>query len=331
MNATGGGRILGGAIRLHAPEGADRTIAQINDAYARLYSERRSEVIRLLRQMPSFVEVVRSLQQDTRYRVVMPPGGENLGRSSRVDGLFTANVHGVDGKFMGQAQLERLTPDFASSVNQLANQQAFAEMLQRLEAIDHKIGEVLAGQHLDRIARVDAGIRIYYQALVAEDESRPSLMSNAVTELQKALEMLLAELRRDIEHINQLPSSFFGAAFAYPAPHQQADEKIKPMQETYRAILRAAYFLPIAHESMGSFASQQLCLRQLQEITQEFKDDLPKVERWLESDEATALAANWTSGWKIASNATQAIRQLTSGLPEKVEIEFTPSELIGED
>jgi hypothetical protein len=78
---------LGGAIRLPAPDGANQTIVEVNAAYTRLYSERRSEVIRLLRQMPSFVEVAKTLKEDTRYRVVMPPGGEDLGRSSRVAGL----------------------------------------------------------------------------------------------------------------------------------------------------------------------------------------------------------------------------------------------------
>lgn len=318
---------LGGAIRLPAPDGANQTIVEVNAAYTRLYSERRSEVIRLLRQMPSFVEVAKTLKEDTRYRVVMPPGGEDLGRSSRVAGLYTANVHGVDGQFVGQAQLERLTPDFISSVNHLVDQQAYAEILQRLEAIDQRIGDVLTGLHLDRIARVDAGIRLYYQAIVAEDESRPLLMANAITELQKGLESSLAELRNDICFIDRLPSSFVGAAFSFPAPHKKADEKVKSMQETYQAILRSAYFLPIAHESMGNFKSREVCLRQLQEITLEFKDDLPKVECWLAEGDAAALVGAWKDGWQIANAVVPASRQLGSGFPQEVEIEFTPAEI----
>lgn len=324
-----GSLTLGGAIRLRTPDGADQAIASINDAYGCLYAERRSEVLRLIRQMPAFVDVVRTLQKGADYRVVMPPSGGALGRS-RVPGLYTANFHGSDGKIIGQAQLERVPPDFISSVNQLANQQAFAEILQRLEALDQRIGDVLTGLHLDRIARVDAGIRLYYQAVVAEDESRPLLLANAITELQKGLETLLAELRNDIRYISELPTSFVGAALSFPAPHDKVDKKIKPMQEAYRAILRSAYFLPVAYESMGNLKSRELCLRQLQDITREFNDDLPTVKCWLAEEDATALVRAWAGGWKIASSAAPGIGQLGSGFHQEVEIEFTPAEITDE-
>ncbi len=321
--------ILGGAIHLPTPDGADETIAEVNAIYAILYKECRSRIIQLLRQMPSLVEVAKTLQAGKAYRVVMPSGGGDLGQS-RFPGLYTTNLHGIDGRFIGQAQLERITPDFVSSVNQLVNQQAFAEILQRLEAIDQRISEVLIGIHLDRIARVNAGIHLYYQAIVAKGENRSLLLTSAITELQKGLDFLVSELRNDISTIDSMPRSFFGMLRSFPSPHERVDKKLKPMQETYRAILRSAYFLPIAHESMGNPKSQEVCLQQLQNLTGEFRGKVGIITRWLTPGDANNLAETWESGSQIASAIIAPSRQLGSGVPNEIELQFTPTEITGE-
>jgi hypothetical protein len=305
---------------------SDRSLDQINEIYFNLYKERRNKVLSLLKQIPEFVNTAHQLTEGKRYKVIMPNKEVHLG--IRVDGSgFTPNLYGKDGKFVGQASLQEIRPDFTLAVSQLANQQAFADILQRLELIDQKISEVLTLGHLDRIARVNAGIKLYHQAVLAIPENQPFLLSNTITELQKGLESLASELRNDIRYIENLPRGYWKIIFSTQSPHKRVDEKWLPMQETYLAILRSAYFLPIAHENMGNPKSQELCLQQLRDLGQEFGNTAAKITPWLSQKDANTIEETWTTTKQITMGITPANRLLGSGVSDEIEFEFTPTEI----
>jgi hypothetical protein len=311
---------------LNLPSNADRSLDRINEIYLNLYNERRNNVLRLLKQIPEFVNTARQLTEGKQYKVIMPNKEGHLG--VRADGSgFTPNMYGKDGKFVGQASLQEIGPDLNLAVNQLTNQQAFAEILQRLELIDQKISEVLTLEHLDRIARVNAAIKLYHQAALAIPENQPFLLSNAITELQKGLEFLANELRNDIRYIENLPRGYWKIMFSMQNPHKRVDEKWLPMQETYLAILRSAYFLPIAHENMGNPKSQEFCLQQLRDLGQEFGNTVEKITPWLSQKDANIIEETWTTTKQIASGITPTNRQLGSGISDEIEFEFTPTEI----
>ncbi|NUM43047.1 MAG: hypothetical protein HUU45_15635, partial [Leptospiraceae bacterium] len=299
---------------------------KINRIYSVLYRERRDNVLQLLRQIPEFVKIAHELTTGKSYKVIMPNKDGYLG--IRIDGSgFTPNIHGKDGKFIAQASLQEISPDLNNIVNQLANQNAFAEILQRLEVIDQKISEILVNDHGDRIARVNAGINLYHQAILAEPENRPLLLSNTITELQKGLESLVNELRNDIKFIEKLPRGYWSILFSAQTPHKRVDEKIKPMLEAYRAILRSAYFLPIAHEKMGNPKSQEFCLQQLKSVTEEFGQAYEKITCWLSPEDADNLGKTWVTSQQIASGIIPPSRQLGSGDSTDIEFQFTPTEI----
>lgn len=318
--------ILGRKLdRLSFPSNSDSSLDQINEIYLNLYQERRNNVLSLLKQIPEFVNTVRQLTEGKQYKVIMPNKEGRLG--VRADGSgFTPNVYGKDG-IVGQASLQKIGPDLSLAINQLTNQQAFAEILQRLELIDQKISEVLTLGHLDRISRVNAGIKIYYQAALAIPENQPFLLSNAITELQKGLEFLANELRNDIRHIENLPHGYWKIMFSMQSPHKKVDEKWLLMQETYLAILRSAYFLPIAHENMGNPKSQEFCLQQLKDLGQEFGNTVEKITPWLSQKDAKIIEETWTTTKQIAGGIIPTNRQLGSGMSDEIEFEFTPTEI----
>jgi hypothetical protein len=320
--------ILRPKLDLNSPSNSDPSLDRINGIYHSLYKERRNNVLSLLKQIPEFVSTAHKLTEGKRYKVIMPNKEGYLG--IRVDGSgFTPNIHGKDGKFVAQASLQEIAPDLNVAVSQLTNQHAFAEILQRLELIDQKIGEVLTLGHLDRIARVNAGIKLYHQAALAAPENQPFLLSNTITELQKGLEFLANELRNDISHIENLPRSYWKIMFSMQSPHKRVDEKWLPMQETYLSMLRSAYFLPIAHENMGNPKSQEFCLQQLRDLGREFGNTVEKITPWLSPKDANTMEETWTTTKQIASGIVPANRQLGSGISDEIEFEFTPTEITG--
>src|SRR5689334_1874230 len=128
--------ILGRKLdHLNFPSNSDVSLDRINEIYLNLYQERRNNVLSLLKQIPEFVNTARQLTEGKRYKVIMPNKEGHLG--VRADGLgFTPNMYGKDGKFVGQASLQEIGPNLNLAINQLTNQKAFAEILQRLELID---------------------------------------------------------------------------------------------------------------------------------------------------------------------------------------------------
>jgi hypothetical protein len=316
-------------LKLDTPANSEQAIGLINTIYTQLYDQRRRDIIHMLRQIPSFVETARNLTAGKSYRVVIPEIGGVLGISSA--GGYTPNLHGLDGKTIGQARLEKMPLDLSTALGQMSNQQAFAEILQRLEAIDQRINDVLTGLHLDRISRVNAGINLYHQAILAKEENRPRQLNSAITELQKGLDFLLNELRSELAYIDGLPSGLWGMVRSFPTPHVKVDKKIQPMQETYQAMLRAAYFLPISHEVLGNTQSQELCLRQLRSITDEFNVKLGGIVCWLKESDKALLLDTWGASKQIASAIVEPSRLLGSGKPQEIGVQFTPTEITSED
>lgn len=187
---------------LDTTQGPDQAIVKINQAFIKLYNERRQKVIHLLRQVPSVIGVIQKLA-DKSYRVVIPPDvlkrleDGTVHWDRHADGLLGAIIRDNEtGQIICQISLKEISPELLSSISQLAVQRTLAEILQRLEVIDQKITDVLQGQRNDRLAIVDSGVHLYQQAIVATDlENRRQLLLSAIEQLNEGRQRLIVTLR----------------------------------------------------------------------------------------------------------------------------------------
>jgi len=64
------------SLDLDETQYSDQAITGLNQSWGKLYFERRQKVIHLLRQVPSIIEAVKSVQAGKSYRVVIPSCAE---------------------------------------------------------------------------------------------------------------------------------------------------------------------------------------------------------------------------------------------------------------
>ena len=208
-----GSLVIGPSLDLDTTQCSDQAITGLNRSWGKLYFGRRQKVIHLLRQVPSIIEAVKSVQAGKSYRVVIPSEIRqwlNAGTarwSHRVDGLLGPVIKDSEtGKFICQLGLEEISPEILPAISQLAAQRTLVDIVQRLEVIDQKISDVLQGQRNDRLAITEAGIHLYQQAIAANSmETRRHLLVNAVQQLNEGRELLIGSLKTDVQFVDGLP------------------------------------------------------------------------------------------------------------------------------
>jgi len=333
------GLIVEPTLDLDATQGADQAIVEMNQAFIQLYKERRQKVIHLLGQVPSVIEVVQKLAADKSYRVVIPSdvlkrleeGTAHWDR--RADGLLGVTIReSQTGHIIRQVSLEEISPQFLSSINQLAIQRTLSEIVQRLEIIDQKISVVLQGQRNDRLAIVEGGVDLYQQAIVATElENRRQLLLSAIQQLNEGRQRLMLTLETDVQFVDRLPhkpwqiilSSFFRDIPKY------VESKARPVQEAFQAILRASYVLASAYEALGEPESLRVSLQPLKEVILKVGTKGEQIARWLPYDASSPPEELWhNSLLQLTDGIVHTDRQLESVNLKTIEVAFTPDEII---
>ena len=330
--------VIGPSLDLDTTQCSDQAITGLNRSWGKLYFGRRQKVIHLLRQVPSIIEAVKSVQAGKSYRVVIPSEIRqwlNAGTarwSHRVDGLLGPVIKDSEtGKFICQLGLEEISPEILPAISQLAAQRTLVDIVQRLEVIDQKISDVLQGQRNDRLAITEAGIHLYQQAIAANSmETRRHLLVNAVQQLNEGRELLIGSLKTDVQFVDSLPCkqwqivlmSFFKDIPAL------VRNKVVPAQQAFQVVLRASYVLALAYEALNESDSLRMSLQPLKEVALEVREKGEQIARWLPYDASAPPEELWRSGpLQLGDAIEHAIGQVENIHMKTIEIGFTPDEI----
>jgi hypothetical protein len=322
----------------------NQRISKTRQAFDRFYEERRQSLIGLLRRMPSVVETVCQLKEmaiNRNYKVVIPPellerikdGSARFGKSG-TDG-WSANIHGSKtGEIIGQVSLAEVSPELASSLSQLAVQSMLAEIAQRLEIIEEKIGEVLQGQRDDRAGLLDSAENLYAMASVAtEPENRRFLLANTVMQLSEARGRMIRSLESGIQTIHEIPTHKWEIVFRSLVKDipQDVERRAELLESTFRDVLRASCLMALSCGQLGETVSLKKSWQPLERFIPEVRKALEKIVRWFPND-PYALPDKFSTLLSATDGLVQAGKQLQRDNARALEIDFTPDELAnGED
>lgn len=250
------------------------------------YESYRNDAMRLLAQVVSFADLSGKLLSDhANYEIVFPPEILDGKLGSTRGGLRTANIHGSDGTFIGQANLRELPSEFVASVNQLAIQIAMVEVLDRIATIDEKVTDLLAGQRSDRIADVLDGIGNYQQALSLSDpEERRHRLRHAIDKLNEGRSKLMLALQGDLTELDGMPTTLLESIFPKKDPRvawNRADE----MRRALQAVFVATDFLAFAYQELGQVDVIPVCFRQIEPVISAVRDRQDAINSWLPNED----------------------------------------------
>ncbi len=332
--------IISSTVDLDSVEVSDQTISKINQAFSRFYEEQREETIGLLRQLPSVIEVLDKLVTGKRYQALVPPKVWKQMQAGTVkwdryaDRLFGAVIRDVEsGEIICHVKLQEVSPKLLSSIHQLAVQRTLVEIIQRLEVIDQKLTNVLQGQRNDRLAIIESGVDLYLQAMAATNaETRHHLLMSAIDKLNEGREKLTLSLKSEIQFIDRIPRSFWQMILYSPFKDisEEVEEKARPVQEAFQAILRASYVLASAYQALGEPKSLQVSLQPLKEMLIEVGTKGAEIARWLPYNASVPPEELWhNSLLQLADDVTSTNRELEVTHTKAVEIVFEASEVRG--
>ena len=317
----------------------DKPITEINQAFAKLYQERRAEVVGLLRQLPSIIEIADKFVTGRKYQAVISP--EALKRlkvgtarwDQHKDGLLGAIIRDNDsGQIICHVKLREISPELLTSINQIAVQRTLAEIVQKLEIIDQKITSVLKGQHNDRLGIVEGGIDLYRQAMMAtESENRRQLLISAIGALNVGRQNLIQSLEADVEFIDNVPHQFWQMILhsVFGSVSKQVQDKASLIQEAFQAALRASYVVALAYEALGEPKSLQASLESLRRMLLKVGTRGEKIARWLPYDASAPPEELWRNSMQLADEIEYRVGELEQGASKDIAVTFSARDMVG--
>ena len=290
--------------------------------------EKRQRVIQILRQIPAIVDSVKKLSEEKIYQAVFSQEvseriKDGLVRIDKKDnGLFGALIRDVEtGHVTNHVSLKEVSPDLLSSLNQMATQQALANIVQRLEVIDEKITYILQGQINDRLAEVESGIHLYELAIVASDPDRRELLRSAISKLTDGRDKLIKST--DFSFIDKLPRNrldmFFSLNWDIP---KHVQSKAEPVWKAFHAIVEASRYLVLAFSALNQPDSLRVSLEQVESKVKVFQDKMEKMVNMLPP------TSNWRESlMTISQGVLPNIRDLDDIQQKTIVVEFQPKEI----
>lgn len=311
------------------PGGEVSSPADFQSNIIRFNEENRQKIIQILRQIPAYINVAKKLTEGKTYQAIIAPEvlkrikEDSAGFDKKDNGLLGTQIRDVKtGRFIDNVDLKEVTPEFLSSLNQLAMQQSLADIVLRLEFIDEKITDVLQGQFNDRLAEVESGIHIFQQAVVASDpDVRRELMVSAIQKLNDGRNKLIKST--DFGFIDKLPRDKLRMLFRLNMDiPKHVQSNAESVWKAAHAIIRASRYLVIAYSDLNQPDSLRVSLEQVEGEVKVFQDRIGEIVNWL------SPTSNWRESLTtISQGVLPNIRDLDD-IPQKtIVIEFQPKEI----
>lgn len=206
------------------------------EPHAKMYRQRRNEILRELRFLTGVPEVLRTLNPNETYKIVCAPVQTGAKLSQGADGLYSA-VFRKNGKIVQHAKLEVVGPSLIKCATAIGSQILLISIAVQLNRVEKGIDGILEGLHGDRMAEIAAGKRQYELAVRATSRrTQLELATNAIQSLTEGVEKALRALPAQIE---KMPDPEFGTLDNWPiltkSRTELAIETFKSVQESFWA------------------------------------------------------------------------------------------------
>lgn len=278
-----------------------------------------------LRKLPAFAGVLVSLEAGRQYTVELPSGVKRMLASGRAtwdrssDGLLKATIRDSEnGHIVGQVKLKEagLSPETLLALNAVAVQAALADIVYRLQEIDAKIEQVLDEIRHDRYGRIDAGLSLYRQALMIQDNvRREQVLLPALALLAEGQAQLLRSVRHELTRLKP-PTTMDIVLKTTPGRDSPTDKFVKrfrAVSDDMAAAIVATRAMMLIYISLGETAAAQTVLGRMLSATQGHAELASTMREYVPSKAAAA-----DDIWRIIDRAN---------LPEITEDFNLPSKL----
>lgn len=207
------------------------------------FTETRSKFLLTLQASSSFLQTVKTLDPEVLYRVAVP-GGAILPVNTSTG--LSSGVLRDGGAIKEHVKFESVTQTGLEVAKALGIQCVLMQISAQLGEIEEKLNQVIQGQRNDRIATIEAGIKLYKQALTCSPTARDGCLQSAIQTLQEGIDQSLKDLQCLVEQVKPFaskPKSYFlkktwKQATSYKGVSKEEGKKLSEITRLFRAISR---------------------------------------------------------------------------------------------
>jgi len=212
-----------------------------------LFTQNRALLIHELRGITALRNAVVGLDPRTLYTLECVPKGAHMHRDAA--GFYQA-VFYKDNTIVKHARLRQVRPSLLKAASVVGTQVLLVSISMQLNAIQETLGHILVDLHNERIAEVQAGIRLFEQGLLARDQAnRIHVLHHAIQSLNSGVSRVILALKHQIETAPGPQSRFFDNW--RKAKSRVAQEHMRLADESYLAALRGIGVLSEAYACLG--------------------------------------------------------------------------------
>lgn len=294
---------------------------------------KRKQILREIRCLPGILELVKNLEKDTLYKIVMKPDGAKLleDASGNIMGVFREK-----GKILQHARLKRVQPSILETASPIASQILLVGLAMQLNRIETSIGRVIEGQQDDRMALIEAGIEQYRQAMDVRDLGRQErLIEDAIQTLNTGLKQTLSSLKRQIENAPDPKISFPDNWVRNKS--EVAKEKLALAEESFQMCLIGLKTLALCYEAGNErLAAVNLLKRYFGDLKETGIATAAEKARLIQYDEDKPPEAPWKAFLALDEkfqNDIESYLTLANKEFDSIEfkVEFKPEELMRDE
>lgn len=206
-----------------------------SDFQTKIFRTNREAILSELRALSGILEIVRTLNPDTVYRIVCSPEGGKLYTDT------AGNLKGVfykDGKIVQHAKLQVVGRSLVKCATAVGSQVLLISIAMQLNRVERGIHKIIEGQHDDRISEIYSGRSQYKQAMLVQDHERRSrLIENAIQTLNTGIEKTSRSLKRQIAEMPDSEPRFVDDWPLTKIRTEKATEQMIPVEESFQACL----------------------------------------------------------------------------------------------
>lgn len=297
------------------------------------FVQRRSMVLQELRCVSGLPEVVRTLNPDVLYKVVLPKGELlQLGK----DGLFRGVFYGDRG-IDSHAKFAQVSPSLFDAAKAVGSQVLLISIAMQLNRIEQMVKSLSVELHRDRIAEIHAGVDQFDKAILfTEVVMRNQAILNSVQTLHTGLQKTIAELRNRIASAPSPENSIWYHLVPWNNKTEQAAEAMALAAESFGATLLGIRTLAECYSVLGQFeAARSTLIDYFERVELCNVEDAAEKARLVEYSGAQSPQEPWVAFQKSLPEVRRQLSELPAikGVVQEdtqIEIEFMPREMEGD-
>ncbi len=289
------------------------------------YSKTREKVLNNLKFFNGVPEIVKNLNPDAVYKIVLQPEGGKLFKDAagNIQGVFYKN-----GKIVEHAKFKAVGPNLLKAATAIATQALLIHIAVQLNRVEKKIDRIIDELHNDRISEIQTGIDLYEQAISMKSiEKRDGQLNNAIQSLTTGLNKSMRSLKIQIGEIPDAENGFFDNFLKKKS--DIVAEKYRPAEETFLACIAGIKTLSECYIALDEGdAGLGALSKYIKELNSNNIKDVAKKARILPKKGQFLPEESWKAFAENAPQLLKAQESLIYDTIDVIEIEVKPKELL---